>query len=77
MDLKDVNKLKTIIKIGEFIYVDVIDIALNKGDENDSNEHIESTIDRYYMAYGFNWPYFSYGTKLNVVVVLNCFNPKY
>ena len=25
---KGINKLKTIIKIGEFIYVDVIDIAL-------------------------------------------------
>ena len=29
------------------------------------------------MAYGFNWPYFSYGTKLNVCVVLNAFNPGY
>ena len=29
------------------------------------------------MAFGFNWPYYSYGTKLNVVVVLNAFNVKY
>ena len=72
-----VNKLKTIIKIGEFIYVDVIDIAMHQGDCKTHNEHIECTIDKYYMAYGFNWPYFSYGTKLNVIVVLNAFNPSY
>ena len=51
-------------------------MALDR-DENKLNEHIECTVDKYYMAYGFNWPYFSYGTKLNVVVILNAFNPSY
>jgi hypothetical protein len=68
--------MKTIMKIGEFLYVDVIDIAIGFK-EDSSNEHVECSIDKYYMAYGFNWPYFSYGTKLNVVVVLNAFNPNY
>jgi hypothetical protein len=88
--------MKTIMKIGEFLYVDVIDIAIGfkedkaptttianqqpssiSNSQNPPNEHIECSIDKYYMAYGFNWPYFSYGTKLNVVVVLNAFNPNY
>jgi hypothetical protein len=67
--------MKTIVKIGEVLYVDVIDIA--KGFKEDENEHISCSQDQYYMGYGFNWPYFSYGTKLNVVVVLNAFNPNF
>ena len=67
--------MKTIVKIGEVLYVDVIDIA--KGFREDENEHISCSQDKYYMGYGFNWPYFSYGTKLNVVVVLNAFNPSF
>lgn len=26
------------------------------------------------MAYAFNWPYFSYATKMNYVFILNSFN---
>jgi len=75
--------MKTIILLGTFLYVDEVDIELGfkkkklaqQGKE--INEHIKCSIDKYYMAYGFNWPYFSYGTKLNVMVVLNAFNPTY
>jgi len=69
--------MKTIMKIGESIYVDTVDIALGFRGKEEENEHIKCSIDKYYMAYGFNWPYFSYGTKLNVVVVLNAFNPTF
>ena len=30
-----------------------------------------------YMAYSFNWPYFSYATKMNFVFILNAFNPNF
>lgn len=30
-----------------------------------------------YMAYGFNWPYFSYATKFNYVFILNAFNSNF
>jgi len=69
--------MKTIMKIGESIYIDTVDIALGFRGKEEENEHIKCSIDKYYMAYGFNWPYFSYGTKLNVVVVLNAFNPNF
>ena len=69
--------MKTIMKIGESIYIDTVDIKLGFSGKEEVNEHVKSTIDKYYMAYGFNWPYFSYGTKLNVVVVLNAFNPSF
>ena len=29
------------------------------------------------MAYGFNWPYFSYATMNNYVFILNAFNPNF
>jgi hypothetical protein len=76
MDTKK-GMLKTIMKIGEFLYIDCVDIGLGFHEEKEVNEHVKSSVDNYYMAYGFNWPYFSYGTKLNVAVVLNAFNPGY
>jgi hypothetical protein len=75
--------MKTVMLIGTFLYVDEIDIELGFKKKKEAqlgkqiNEHIKCSIDKYYMAYGFNWPYFSYGTKLNVIVVLNAFNPSY
>ena len=69
--------MKTIMKIGESIYIDTVDIKIGFSDNDELNEHVKSSIDKYYMAYGFNWPYFSYGTKLNVVVILNAFNPHF
>jgi len=35
---------------------------------------IEQVNDRYYHSQGFNWPYFSYATKDNFVIILNAFN---
>ena len=39
--------------------------------------HIGSNVDKYYFAYHFNWPYFSYANKLNFVYVMNAFNPQF
>ena len=35
------------------------------------------TIDATYMAYGFNWPYFSYATKFKKILIYNAFNPTF
>ena len=37
----------------------------------------KSTIDNPYRAFGFNWPYFSYGTNENMVFIYNAFNPNF
>ena len=39
--------------------------------------HMSTIVDKFYMAYGFNWPYFSYATKMNYVFILNAFNPNF
>ena len=57
--------IKIIMKVGEFIYIDTVDIQLGFSGHGE-DEHVKCSIDKYYMAYGFNWPYFTYGTKLNV-----------
>ena len=63
--------MKTLMKIGDFLYLDALDIAQceegsNSEDTDDSQEdsceqsesfHIESCVERHYSAYGFNWPY--------------------
>jgi len=36
-----------------------------------------SCIDKYYLAYAFNWPYFSYASKFNYILILNSFNPSF
>jgi len=87
--------MKTLMKIGDYLYLDALDISLCEDDEccdhshddhdesgEDSCEHsetfhIESCVERQYSAYGFNWPYFSYGTKNCKVFVYNAFNPSF
>lgn len=41
------------------------------------SQHQESVCEQMYMAYAFNWPYFSYATKMNFVFILNAFNPNF
>jgi hypothetical protein len=36
--------------------------------------HTRECIDKFYMAYGFNWPYFAYASKRNFIQILNAFN---
>ena len=43
-------------------------------DELREQAHEGTCIDKMYMAYAFNWPYFSYATKMNYVFILNSFN---
>ena len=38
---------------------------------------MSTIVDKFYMAYGFNWPYFSYASKMNYVFILNAFNPNF
>ena len=43
-------------------------------DKKRDDAHTATCIDKMYMAYGFNWPYFCYATKFNYIFVLNAFN---
>jgi hypothetical protein len=74
--------MKILTKIGDFLYLDYIDIEkANKGDSEESEQESEAVlpncIEKHYSAYGFNWPYFSYATKNNRVFIYNAFNPKF
>ena len=66
--------LKTMIKLGESIYCDTIDLD-KCYDEDSTLAVVESVEEKYYHAYGFNWPYFSFATKSNEIIILNAFNP--
>ena len=59
---------------GEFLYLDTIEIDLCYQDKTRKEAHLSTAIDKVYMAYGFNWPYFCYATKTNFVGILNAFN---
>ena len=43
-------------------------------DDTREAAHISTCTDKMYMAYAFNWPYFSYSTKFNYIFILNSFN---
>ena len=78
----NMGSMKTLMKIGDYLYLDEIDISKSyKGecedDAKEEDEHVQMTVDKHYSAYGFNWPYFSYGTKNHKVFVLNAFNPSF
>ena len=69
--------MKTLMKIGDFLYMDQIDLSI-QFDENDHRDgHVSMTVDTTYMAYGFNWPYFSYATKFKKILIYNAFNPTF
>ena len=66
--------MKILMNQGDYLYLDTIDIDLCFQDRTRKQAHIMSVIDKMYMGYGFNWPYFSYATKFNYVFILNAFN---
>jgi len=79
--------MRTLMKIGDYLYLDETSIDLSKKDKHlhslRSNEVTDrsgsedklSIVDRHYLAYGFNWPYFSYGTRNKKILIYNAFNP--
>ena len=66
--------LKKMIKLGESIFCDTINLDKCYNEEP-TEAVIKSVEEKQYHAYGFNWPYFSYATKNNQVIILNAFNP--
>jgi hypothetical protein len=76
---KDTEKcyLKTLMNQGDYLFLDTIDLNLSADPQKKYEAHISTCIDKYYMAYGFNWPYFSYATMNNFVFILNAFNPNF
>ena len=75
-DPDDKGQMKILSKLGDYIYLDTIDIAKSYGEEPEDG-HVDCCIDKYYMAYSFNWPYFSYASRFNFVLILNAFNPSF
>ena len=74
VDMCEKKHLKLLSRIGDALYIDTLDI--DKGYTEDPEDGIvESVKDEHYHSMGFNWPYFSYGTKNNKVFVMNAFNP--
>lgn len=68
--------MKLLTKLGDFIYVDTIDIDLCYNDDP-TKSVIDTCVDKFYFAYGFNWPYFSFGNKYNDIFVYNAFNQNF
>jgi hypothetical protein len=57
------------------MYLEKIDMEKSKNPSDRFGAHIASNVDKYYFAYSFNWPYFSYANRLNFVYIMNAFNP--
>lgn len=68
--------MKVLTKLGDHIYVDTIDID-KSFDDDSTNALIDTCVDKFYYAYGFNWPYFSLATKQNHVFIFNAFNKNF
>ena len=66
--------MKILMNQGEHFYLDTIDIDMCYDKEKRKKAHITSVIDKVYLAYGFNWPYFSYATQFNYILIYNAFN---
>ena len=58
----DENKcmLKILMNQGDYLFLDTIDLTETSNTKYDA--HVNTCLDKYYMAYGFNWPYFSYAS---------------
>lgn len=63
-------------KTGDTMFVDTIQIDKCFQDDPD-NAVVDTCIDCFYFAYGFNWPYFSFATKQNFIFIYNAFNEKF
>ena len=71
---KKANHLKVLSRIGDILYIDSLDVT--KGhEENPEDGLFRTVVEQHYHSMGFNWPYFSYGTKNNKVFIMNAFNP--
>ena len=74
--MKDGNKLKTLAKIGENIIIDTID--LQKCHIGKPEEAILQVVEeKPYHSRSFNWPYYAYATKENMVYIHSAFNPNF
>ena len=74
--IKDNNLLKTLIRIGEHLYIDTIDLTKCIG-HKPKDAIVESIAQKHYHSLSFSWPYFSYATKNNRVFILNSFNQNF
>ena len=61
--------------LGNRLYLDTIE--LDEVGTPDRNHAIETIVEQADHALGFNWPYFSYVTKLNEIFILNAFNKSF
>lgn len=70
--------LKSLIRVGDNIYMDTVDNNLGFPHEGRSfepkNSLISTCVDKFYFAYSFNWPYFSIASKDNFIYIFNAFN---
>lgn len=48
---------------GDYLFLDTIDLNSSMFESKREHSHISTCTDKMYMAYAFNWPYFSYATK--------------
>lgn len=67
-------------KAGENLYIDTISLELGYSEDPNFDPDlavIDTCVDNRYFAYGFNWPYFSFATKENFVLIYNAFNPNF
>jgi len=68
--------LKLLSIVGDTLYLDTIDIGkARQGLKSES--HVAMTFESNYHSYGFNWPYFSYATQQQKVLIMNAFNPNF
>jgi len=59
------------------MFLDTIDLKKSDDPMEKYGAHVSTCKHKYYMAYGFNWPYFCYASKYNYVFILNAFNPNF
>ena len=61
------------------MFLDTVNLLMSDDPMQKYLAHIQkkSYKHKYYMAYGFNWPYFCYASKYNYIFVLNAFNPNF
>ena len=69
---------------GDYLFLDTIQIQRHGTEEviDKNKAHLSTCIDKVYMAYGFNWPYFSYASQQDqkrpiFIFILNAFNPNF
>lgn len=63
---------------GDYLFLDIIDLYQSNDMKLAKYQaHLSTCIDKKYMAYGFNWPYFSYASQNNYIFILNAFNPNF